>query len=120
MAFPKLTGIYLSKSTTAAPQQSVKSVQIYTPELTSFWCLYCKLRTDFLHCFGVSIVDTEQVNAGWVNHNRIKNKFFKEFRPSNEYLRPTTYISKICQNKNLSKGIPIYVKTIEITVILKI
>ena len=34
--------------------------------LMSFWCLYCKLWTDFIHCSGVSIVDFEQVNTRWV------------------------------------------------------
>ena len=34
--------------------------------LMSFWCLYCKLWTDFMPCSGVSIVDFEQVNTRWV------------------------------------------------------
>ena len=29
------------------------------------WCVYCKLRTVFAHCFGVWIVNFEQANAGW-------------------------------------------------------
>ena len=33
--------------------------------LTSFRCLYCYLWTEFIHCFGVSIVASEQVNASW-------------------------------------------------------
>ena len=32
---------------------------------TSLTCIYCQLWTDFTQCFGVSIVDFEQVNAGW-------------------------------------------------------
>ena len=31
--------------------------------MTSLWCLYCYLCTDFTHCSGDSIVDFEQVNA---------------------------------------------------------
>ena len=37
-----------------------------TMSLMSFWCLYCKLWTYFIHCSGVSIVDFEQVNTRWV------------------------------------------------------
>ena len=33
-----------------------------------FWCLYCKLSTDFTHCFGVLIADFERVNASWVEN----------------------------------------------------
>ena len=32
---------------------------------TPFWCLCCKLWTGFTHCFGVSIVDFEQLNTDW-------------------------------------------------------
>ena len=31
----------------------------------SFWCLYCWLWACFPSCFGVSVVDFEQVIAGW-------------------------------------------------------
>ena len=33
--------------------------------LAPFWCLYCELWTDFTRCSSVSIVNFEQVNAGW-------------------------------------------------------
>ena len=33
--------------------------------MTSFWCLYCLLGTDFTHCSGVYIADSERVNPGW-------------------------------------------------------
>ena len=33
--------------------------------LTWFWCLCWWQWTDFTHCSSVSIVDFEQVNAGW-------------------------------------------------------
>ena len=33
-----------------------------------FCCQYCWLRTDFTHCFSVSIVDFEQVNVSWVHY----------------------------------------------------
>ena len=32
----------------------------------SFWCLYCWFLADFTHCFGISIIDFEQENTGWV------------------------------------------------------
>ena len=44
---------------------SVNSFQLTS--LTSFWCLYCYLRTDSTYCSGVSIIDFEQVNVGWVD-----------------------------------------------------
>ena len=31
-----------------------------------FWCLYCYFWTYFTYCSSVSIVDFEQINAGWV------------------------------------------------------
>ena len=34
--------------------------------LKSFWCVYCYLWTDSTHCYGVFIVELEQVNADWV------------------------------------------------------
>ena len=36
-----------------------------TTSSTSFWCLYCYLWTYFTTCSSVSIVNFEQVNAGW-------------------------------------------------------
>ena len=33
---------------------------------TSFWCLYCYRWTNFISFYGVSIVDSEQVNLSWV------------------------------------------------------
>ena len=49
--------------------------------LRSFWCLYCWLWTDFMHCSGVStaIVGFEQVNDSWVGFLeawRFKEKFY--------------------------------------------
>ena len=35
-----------------------------TTSVTSFWCLYSEPWTDFIHCYEVSIVDFEQINAG--------------------------------------------------------
>ena len=35
------------------------------PSLTSFWCLYCQLGTDFTSFSNVSIVVFEQVNVSW-------------------------------------------------------
>ena len=37
-----------------------------TTLLSSFWCLYCQLGTYFTPFFSVSIVNFDQVNAGWV------------------------------------------------------
>ena len=45
-----------SKLTIERPEQCVMS-------MTSFWCLYCQLWTDFTHCSGVSVVDFKQENA---------------------------------------------------------
>ena len=36
-----------------------------TVSLTSVWCLYRQHWTYFTHCSGASIVDLEQVSAGW-------------------------------------------------------
>ena len=36
-----------------------------TTSMTSFWCLYRQLWKDFTYSSGVSIVDFEQVKAGW-------------------------------------------------------
>ena len=33
--------------------------------MTSLWCFYPQLGTDFTNCHGVSIFDFEQVNTGW-------------------------------------------------------
>ena len=49
---------------------------------TLFCCLYCWLSTDFTHCSGVSTVDFEQVNTGWV----IANDFKLAVVPVNSYL----------------------------------
>ena len=35
--------------------------------IASLWYLYCYLRPYFTPCSSVSIVNFEQVNAGWVN-----------------------------------------------------
>ena len=37
--------------------------------MTSLWCVCYLLWTDVTHCFGVSIVDFEQVNASCVYGN---------------------------------------------------
>ena len=34
--------------------------------MASFWCLYCDFSTYFTPFFNASIIDFEQVNAGWV------------------------------------------------------
>ena len=34
-----------------------------TAPMTSFWCLYCYLGTDFILCSAVSVADFEQVKA---------------------------------------------------------
>ena len=36
-----------------------------TRRMTSFWCLYSKLQTNFISCFSVRIVNFEQINTGW-------------------------------------------------------
>ena len=42
--------------------------------LTSVWCCYFWLWTDFTHCSGVSIVDFQQVHADWVGNFPFKIK----------------------------------------------
>ena len=37
----------------------------FTTSMTSFWCLYCKLWTNFTLRSHVSMVDFEQLNADW-------------------------------------------------------
>ena len=39
-------------------------ITIKTP-VALFWCVYCSLLTYFTPCSSVSIVNFEQVNAGW-------------------------------------------------------
>ena len=43
----------------------INNKDIRTTSLTSFWCLYWKLWTIFIHCYGVAIYFFEQVDAGW-------------------------------------------------------
>ena len=38
-----------------------------TWSLTSFWCLNRQFWTYFTHCSGVSIIDFDQVNAGYIS-----------------------------------------------------
>ena len=42
--------------------------------VTSFWCLYYQLWTYFTPCSSVSIVNFEQVNAGWKAFLRIHDR----------------------------------------------
>ena len=43
--------------------------------IASFWCLYCLTLNNFTPCYSVSIVNLEQVNAGWVTTpNKISEK----------------------------------------------
>ena len=64
-------GIYLLKvdnGNTRTMYDICLIVTTKTPErrqLKSFWCFYCYLWIDFTHCYGVSILDFEQVNTGW-------------------------------------------------------
>ena len=51
-----------------------------TPEKvwkTSFWCLYCSLWTYFTLCSSVSIVNFEQVSAGWESYKKDKHIRYK-------------------------------------------
>ena len=34
--------------------------------MTSLWCLYCQISTEFRNYSGIFIVDFEQVNSSWV------------------------------------------------------
>ena len=44
----------------------VNNEETRTTSLTLFWCLCCKLSKDLTHFSGASLIDIEQVNAGWV------------------------------------------------------
>ena len=52
---------------------SKSTIKTQERRLVSFWCLYCWLWTDFTPCYSVSIVNFEQVNAGWVIRRWIFN-----------------------------------------------
>ena len=43
----------------------VNNKDVRRTPVTSFWCLYCELRTYFTHFSSVSIVNFEQVNGDW-------------------------------------------------------
>ena len=53
----------------------VNKKDIRTMPLELFSCLYCYLGTYFTHCFSVSIVNFEQVNAGW-ERTELKTKTY--------------------------------------------
>ena len=44
----------------------VNNKETRTKPVASVWCLYCKLWTYYTPCSGVSTVNSEQVNAGWI------------------------------------------------------
>ena len=44
---------------------TVNSKDTKTMLLTSFWCLYCQVSTNFTKCLYVSLVNSEQINASW-------------------------------------------------------
>ena len=48
---------------------------------------YYYLRTDFAHCFGVSIVEIEQVNFDWVTTlgRKVFNEVLYEYSPDIVY-----------------------------------
>ena len=43
----------------------IKNTDTRTMSMTSFWCLYCQLWTDFTHCSDIFIFNFEQVNIDW-------------------------------------------------------
>ena len=62
--------ITCSNLTIKTLEQGVKYVQINnkdtrTTPFASFWFLYCSLWTYFTPCSSISIVNFQQVNAGW-------------------------------------------------------
>ena len=68
------------KSTMETPKQCMNPVQSFEyrhrmTSLTSSWCLYCCLCTNFSHSSGVSIVDFEQVNVRWMVYKFWISKF---------------------------------------------
>ena len=51
--------------------------------LASFWCLYCYFWTYFTPSSSVSIVNFEQINAGWVVYLKHKKKRCKLLKIKN-------------------------------------
>ena len=51
-----------------------------TMSLTSFLCFYTQLRIDFTHYSAVSILDFEQVNAGWDDFTLTVKSWTKTYR----------------------------------------
>ena len=49
---------------------------------------YCSLQTDFTDCSGVSIVDFEQISAGWVKYKSVNFIYqFIEMSESEKLIR---------------------------------
>ena len=79
VAFPP----YLSEQQLPSQKFACSKSTMETPEWRVM-CLYCQFRAYFTHCYGVSIVDFEQVNADWVNINHRDH-------PANIYLLKVNY-----------------------------
>ena len=89
--------------------------------LTSYWCLYCYLWTNFTQCSGVSTVDFEQVNANWdVDNHLFKNNEKNLLCKKRSLLKtsPNTYsglhIKKLEQSSKayLQLGLPVSFLTV--------
>ena len=59
---------------------TVNIKNIRTTSLTSFWCLYCLLQTNFIAFSRASIVDVEHANACWKRNigNETTTKHWKQ------------------------------------------
>ena len=57
----------VSKRIHGSTQKSVFLKVVVLHNLVWVCGLYCKLWTDFTRCSGVSVIDFEQVNAGWIH-----------------------------------------------------
>ena len=70
--------------------------------MVSFWCRYCERRTYFTPCSSVSIVNFEQVNAGWVLGSNLQMSCFAFASKCPNPLQPRK-MCEICSKSTLKK-----------------
>ena len=102
---------YLTRSAFACSKQQWKHQKIseicskltIKTRTTSLTCIYCSLWTDFTQCFGVSIVDFEQVNAGWGTETYLEP--CQTFMMESRYFYPLTIFTKKLHHRCLAGGL---------------
>ena len=99
------SGITCSKLTVGTRCEICTKLTIKTPErrLALFWCLCCQLWAYFTPWLSVSIVNIEQVSAGWVASwnvqmsNKINRRICKSLSDvDKKYTRKTSLASFLC------------------------